>query len=121
LLEEMVYDSDAQLLTGSLADYLIPTAADMPTIEIIHRETLFAADCTRGQGLGRGRRDCAARSYRQCRARRIAPSRIRSVCDALASRRARRGDGRRGEVAHLTTPCYAARSSGRAANRLGPA
>ena len=35
LLEEMVYDSDAQLLTGSLADYLIPTAADMPTIEIM--------------------------------------------------------------------------------------
>ena len=33
LLEEMLHDRDAQLLVASLADYLIPTASDMPLIE----------------------------------------------------------------------------------------
>ncbi len=32
LLEEFVYDSDGQLLTGTLADYLLPTATDFPNI-----------------------------------------------------------------------------------------
>lgn len=32
LLEEFVYDSDGQLLTGTLADYLLPTASDFPNI-----------------------------------------------------------------------------------------
>ena len=54
LLEEMVYDSDAQLLTGSLADYLIPTAVDMPTIEIIHRETPSPLNALGVKGLGEG-------------------------------------------------------------------
>ena len=30
-LEHLVYDEDGQLLTGSLADYLMPTASDFPT------------------------------------------------------------------------------------------
>ena len=32
LLEEFVYDSEGQLLTGTLADYLLPTATDFPNI-----------------------------------------------------------------------------------------
>jgi carbon-monoxide dehydrogenase large subunit len=32
LLEHLVYDGEGQLLTGSLADYLLPTASDFPTI-----------------------------------------------------------------------------------------
>jgi aerobic carbon-monoxide dehydrogenase large subunit len=32
MMENLVYDANGQLLTGSLADYLIPTAADFPTI-----------------------------------------------------------------------------------------
>jgi carbon-monoxide dehydrogenase large subunit len=36
LLEELVYTSEAQLLTGSLADYLMPTSVEMPDeIEIL--------------------------------------------------------------------------------------
>jgi aerobic carbon-monoxide dehydrogenase large subunit len=54
LLEEMVYDSDAQLLTGSLADYLIPTATDMPPTEIIHRETPSPLNALGIKGLGEG-------------------------------------------------------------------
>jgi carbon-monoxide dehydrogenase large subunit len=33
LMERIVYDDDGQLLTGSLMDYAIPRAADMPAIE----------------------------------------------------------------------------------------
>ena len=40
LLEELVYTPEAQLLTGSFVDYLLPTSAEMPT-EI---ETLLLQD-----------------------------------------------------------------------------
>ncbi|RAI33908.1 xanthine dehydrogenase family protein molybdopterin-binding subunit [Rhodoplanes serenus] len=36
LFEELIYDTDGQLLTGSLADYLLPTAADLCDIELVH-------------------------------------------------------------------------------------
>jgi aerobic carbon-monoxide dehydrogenase large subunit len=35
LMEHLRYDADGQLLTGSLADYLIPTASDFPTIRAV--------------------------------------------------------------------------------------
>jgi carbon-monoxide dehydrogenase large subunit len=35
IMEHLVYDREGQLLTGSLADYLIPTASDFPTIRAI--------------------------------------------------------------------------------------
>jgi carbon-monoxide dehydrogenase large subunit len=35
IMEHLVYDQDAQLLTGSLADYLIPTASDFPNIRAV--------------------------------------------------------------------------------------
>ena len=34
LFEEVLYDEEGQLLTGSLADYLVPMAAEMPDIEV---------------------------------------------------------------------------------------
>ena len=37
-LEHLVYDEDGQLLTGSLADYLMPTASDFPTIRSVALE-----------------------------------------------------------------------------------
>ena len=42
LLEEMVYDAEGQLLSASLADYLLPGATDIPRIEIVHRESAEA-------------------------------------------------------------------------------
>jgi aerobic carbon-monoxide dehydrogenase large subunit len=35
LMEHLAYDGDGQLLTGSLADYLIPTASDFPNIRAV--------------------------------------------------------------------------------------
>lgn len=37
--EECLYDSNGQLTNGSLADYLVPMAVEMPDIEIAHAET----------------------------------------------------------------------------------
>lgn len=39
LYEEIHYDADGQLLNGSMADYLVPMAAEMPDMQIAHVET----------------------------------------------------------------------------------
>jgi carbon-monoxide dehydrogenase large subunit len=54
LLEEVVYDTDGQLLTASLMDYLVPTAAEAPTVEVIHLD--HPAPTTLGgfKGVGEG-------------------------------------------------------------------
>ncbi|HZD17246.1 MAG TPA: xanthine dehydrogenase family protein molybdopterin-binding subunit [Actinomycetota bacterium] len=38
LYEETVYDAEGQLLTGTYMDYLMPTAAEVPPIEVGHQE-----------------------------------------------------------------------------------
>ena len=54
LLEEIVYDESGNILTASLADFLPPTASEIPPIEIIHLETPSAASITGAKGLGEG-------------------------------------------------------------------
>src|SRR5262249_44600012 len=54
LLEEIVYDETGNILTASLADYLPPTAREIPAIEIHHFETLTQASITKAKGLGEG-------------------------------------------------------------------
>jgi carbon-monoxide dehydrogenase large subunit len=39
LLEDLVYDAQGQFLTGSLADYLVPTASDFPRIRAVVLES----------------------------------------------------------------------------------
>lgn len=39
LYEEIHYDEDGQLLNGSMADYLVPMAAEMPDMQVGHVET----------------------------------------------------------------------------------
>jgi carbon-monoxide dehydrogenase large subunit len=39
LFEELVYDGQGQFLSGSLADYLIATATELPTFELIEHST----------------------------------------------------------------------------------
>jgi aerobic carbon-monoxide dehydrogenase large subunit len=53
LLERIVY-SDGQLLTGSLVDYVVPTASDMPPIEIVHTEIPSPLNVLGIKGLGEG-------------------------------------------------------------------
>ncbi|MFE3836532.1 xanthine dehydrogenase family protein molybdopterin-binding subunit [Pseudogemmobacter sonorensis] len=54
LYEEMVYDEFGTLLTSSLADYLPPTCAEIPPIEIHHMVTLSPETATGAKGIGEG-------------------------------------------------------------------
>ena len=54
LLEAMVYDENAQLLTGSFADYLLPSAAETPPIVVIHHESPSPLNPLGVKGLGEG-------------------------------------------------------------------
>ena len=70
LLEEIVYDETGNILTATLADYLPPTAREIPPIEIHHLETLTEASITKAKGLGEGGAIGAASRRRQCHQRR---------------------------------------------------
>ena len=54
LLEEIIYDDNGSILTASLADYLPPTAHEIPEIELHHIETPSQNSITRAKGLGEG-------------------------------------------------------------------
>ena len=55
LLEHFVYDEHGQLLTGSLADYLLPTASDFPSIRAVALEEKPAPHNPLGaKGAGEG-------------------------------------------------------------------
>ena len=54
LLEELTYDENGQLLTGSFMDYLLPTASDVPPITVIHQETPSPLNAFGFKGLGEG-------------------------------------------------------------------
>jgi len=54
LYEELVYDEHGQLLTGSLMDYLVPTAMEVPPIETVHLEYASPRNPLGVKGLGEG-------------------------------------------------------------------
>ena len=54
LFEEMVYDESGQLLTGSLMDYAVPKADDLPLIETVHLECPSPRNPLGVKGLGEG-------------------------------------------------------------------
>lgn len=53
LLEELIYDEDGQLLTASLIDYMIPSAPEVPFMDVVHVESeSTVAGGFRGMGEG---------------------------------------------------------------------
>ena len=52
--EEIVYDSAGQLLTGSLMDYAVPRADELPFIETVHLEHLSPRNPLEVKGVGEG-------------------------------------------------------------------
>jgi carbon-monoxide dehydrogenase large subunit len=52
LFEEAVYDEAGQLRTGSLIDYLVPTAADLPTFELESSVTPSPVNPLGTKGIG---------------------------------------------------------------------
>jgi aerobic carbon-monoxide dehydrogenase large subunit len=73
LFECFAYDDEGQLLTGSLIDYLAPTASDVPDIALVHLHSPSPLNPLGVKGLGEGGA--------------IAPpvAIANAVCDALAS------------------------------------
>ncbi len=54
LLEEIVYDQTGNPLSTTLADYMPPTAHEIPIIELRHAETPSTNSVTKAKGLGEG-------------------------------------------------------------------
>ena len=54
LFEQVVYDEDGNLLTGTFMDYVCPTAPDLPRLRIGHRETPSPFTPLGAKGLGEG-------------------------------------------------------------------
>lgn len=54
LHESLVYDSEGQLVTGSLMDYLVPTAVELPTMELTHLEIPSPDSANGAKGVGEG-------------------------------------------------------------------
>lgn len=54
LLEEIAYDAEGQLLCGTFMDYLMPTASDVPPIELVHQQIPSPLNPLGVKGLGEG-------------------------------------------------------------------
>jgi 2-furoyl-CoA dehydrogenase large subunit len=52
--EELAYGDDGSFLTGTFADYLLPTATETPEIEILHIETPSPVTPLGAKGVGEG-------------------------------------------------------------------
>ena len=54
LLEHLVYDDSGQLLTQTLMEYLLPSALEIPDIEVTHLETRSPHTALGIKGMGEG-------------------------------------------------------------------
>jgi carbon-monoxide dehydrogenase large subunit len=54
LLEEIVYDDSGQLLSGTLMDYVVPSACEVPLMEVHHLETPSPVTLGGFRGMGEG-------------------------------------------------------------------
>jgi carbon-monoxide dehydrogenase large subunit len=52
LFEEVVYDEDANLLTANLVNYAFPSAAELPSFEVIEMETPTPVNALGAKGIG---------------------------------------------------------------------
>jgi carbon-monoxide dehydrogenase large subunit len=54
LFEEFAYDRDGNLMTSTLADYLMPTASDVPSLRLVHQVSPSPLNPLGVKGLGEG-------------------------------------------------------------------
>jgi aerobic carbon-monoxide dehydrogenase large subunit len=99
LFEEMSYDEAAQPLTTTLADYLLPTATELPVFEVHFRESPSPMNPIGVKGIGEGGTIPAAATIASAIENALSPFRVRisrtpvtptTIFDAIA---AARGDG----------------------------
>jgi len=76
MLSELLYDEQAQLLTGSLADYLVASAGEVPRIRLDHLKTLPTTNPLGVRGVGEGGIIAVAPAVINALSRAISPSRV---------------------------------------------
>ena len=54
ILSNVIYAQDGQPLTGSLADYLVTTAPEVPSVRLVHRDTRSTTNPLGVRGIGEG-------------------------------------------------------------------
>src|SRR5689334_25376067 len=54
MFDELKYGADGQLLVGSLADYIMPTACEIPGMHLIHRHSPSPLNPFGVKGVGEG-------------------------------------------------------------------
>ena len=54
LFEEIVYDGEGQIMTGSLVDYLVPSACEIPPMQVVHLESVSPTTLGGFRGMGEG-------------------------------------------------------------------
>ena len=54
LYEEVIHDDRGQLTTGSLADYLVPSACEIPPMKVVHLESYSPTTLGGFRGMGEG-------------------------------------------------------------------
>jgi 2-furoyl-CoA dehydrogenase large subunit len=54
LYEEFVYNDEGAFLTGTFADYLVPTVSEIPPVEMLHQETPSPLTPLGAKGLAEG-------------------------------------------------------------------
>jgi carbon-monoxide dehydrogenase large subunit len=54
LFEEVVHDETGQVLTASFVDYLVPSAPEIPPVDIVHVETARPSNVGGFRGMGEG-------------------------------------------------------------------
>jgi len=52
LFEEVLYDADGNPITSNLADYGFPSAAELPSVEVVHMETPTPLNAIGAKGIG---------------------------------------------------------------------
>jgi carbon-monoxide dehydrogenase large subunit len=99
LFEDFVYDRDGQPLTTSFMDYLLPAAAELPAMEIVHVETPPRVSVSGFKGMAEGGTigataavanavgDALAPLGIEVRELPISPDRIHRLIQAAATRR----------------------------------
>jgi carbon-monoxide dehydrogenase large subunit len=54
LYEEVVYDAQGQITTASLVDYLVPSACEIPSMQVVHLESASPTTLGGFRGMGEG-------------------------------------------------------------------
>ena len=85
LYEEIVYDEQGQITTASLVDYLVPSACEIPSMQVVHLESASPTTLGGFRGMGEGGTIGAPAAIANAVSRRARAARYR---DQRASRNA---------------------------------